>query len=255
MCVAVGVGAIEPGIAANGSGTVEAMSITLDQSVDHKLLLGEKYSCSIHAKPENYFTYSFSSTGSVLLKWYIDTFGLTCGKNGSDVFEYLEKNVPKEPTDLMILPYWAGTGTPYLDLNAKGVISGMTLSTNKYDIYRGLMESLTFDLLLNIETFNKIGVRIDQIRATGGGAKSPLWLQLKADITNREISTLKHKQAGTLGCAMMAEVALGEYKSLKDAISDQVVVDRIYYPNLKNHQRYLDKYESFKKLYATIKNS
>jgi len=256
MCAAVGVGAIHPGISANGSGTVEALSTTLSQDSNIKALAEKNYCCSVHADPKDYFTYSFGSTGSILTNWYIDAFKMQSNQaylSPENIYDYLDINAPKRPTDLLLLPYFAGTGTPYMDFGAKGVIAGMTLSTTEFEIYRALLEGLSYDLAININALTKAGVEIGKIRATGGGSKSPLWLQIKADVTGREISTLKNKQAGTLGCKMLAGVALGEYQDLDQAIDDNVIIDKTYYPDLENHEHYIRKVTQYEKLYYAIK--
>ena len=113
----------------------------------------------------------------------------------------------KKPSGLLALPYFSGAGTPYMDADAEGVIFGITLDTDRWDIYKALMEGVTYEMRLNLEKLGESGIDIDSIRATGGGALSENWLQIKADILKKPVVSLGATQSGTLGCIMLAGVA------------------------------------------------
>lgn len=257
MCVALGGGAISPGLAVNGSGTVEALSTILNKNANYDKLYDNCYSCSVYADESKHFTYAWSSTGSILLEWYIKTFGFETMpglSDGKDAYTLLEASAVKEPTKMLFLPYFEGTGTPYNDYNAKGVFMGMNLSTTKQDIYRALMEGLAYDLCININALESAGVYINEIRATGGGAKSPMWLQIKADVTGKPISLLSTTQSGTLGCMILASVAMGYYSSLEEAIHENVRISKVFEPNLAYRNIYNEKIRQFSLLYYATKN-
>ncbi|MCD8139098.1 MAG: hypothetical protein LUE17_04855, partial [Planctomycetaceae bacterium] len=110
MCVAVGAGGILPGVGSNGSGTVEVMAVTIPANTRQTDLLANNYTVSVHADPQEMFTYSCNSTGSLLLNWYITTFGDTAS---ASPFQDFESRAPTEPTSLLSLPYIAGSGTPF----------------------------------------------------------------------------------------------------------------------------------------------
>lgn len=250
MCVAVGAGAITPGVAANGSGTVEVMSGTLLPDADRGPLYTDNYCCSVHADPARYFTYSFASTGSILLNWFADAFA-----GGGESLAELERRAPSRPTDLLVVPYFAGTGTPFMNFDAKGHFFGMTLETTRYDIYRALLEGLTLDLALNVRRLEADGMPVAEIRAAGGGAASDLWLQIKADVTGRRIARLANRQAGTLGCIMLASVAKGLYPDIYAAAGDMVAVTGHFEPDAENHAIYLEKLREFENRYAMIQDA
>lgn len=237
MCVAVGAGATTPGIASNGSGTVEVMAITISNEVAAKVLYANNFTLSVHAAPCDLFTYSCNSTGTLLLNWYTCAFG---DPASATPFSDFESRAPVEPTSLIMLPYIAGSGTPFMDMGAKGGILGLDYATTKYEIYRALMEGLTYDLACNMDRMALAGVGVSELRCTGGGSLSKMWLQIKADVTGIPVYTLENHQAGTLGCMMLAAVAAGEYTDIRQAVTDQVKTKDIYEPNQKNHQFYQD---------------
>ena len=104
-----------------------------------------------------------------------------------------------EPSGLLILPYFSGSATPYMDGNIRGAILGICDDTTSIDIYQGLMEGVTYEMLLNLEYLKTAGIEVTELRATGGGARAEVWLQMKADILDKKIVTLGNAQSGTLG--------------------------------------------------------
>lgn len=247
MCVALGAGAVRDGVASNGSGTVEVMALTLPPGVESGSLLADNYTLSIHADPDAYFTYSCNSTGSLLLSWYLRTFA----SNGAEEpFAEFEALAPQTPTSLLALPYIAGSGTPFMDLGVTGGIIGITHETTKYDIYRALMEGLTFDLAHNLELMRRDGVDAKELRATGGGSLSRLWLQIKADVTGLPVCSLRSHQAGALGCMMLASIAAGVYGNVYEAVDALVKVGDVFEPDKTNHAFYAEQAERFMTLFS-----
>ena len=248
MCAALGVGAVDPGIGGNGCGTVEAFAVTLPDHCDLDLLCSNTYSRSVHADPQNCFTYSFASTGSMVINWYVETFGL---QTPAGKFDDLEEKAPTKPTKLMALPYLAGTGTPWMDFTTRGLLSGISLDTTRYDLYRALLEGLTYDLARNIQIIEKCGVPVSKLHVSGGGARSHLWMQIKSDITGFPVCRMENSQAGTLGCIMLALKAMGQYRSIHDAVDSLVAVKDTFYPNAQNHAFYTRQLEKFDQWYQS----
>lgn len=250
MCAALGVGAVEPGVGGNGCGTVEAFAVTLPDRCDLESLCRNTYSRSVHADPDQTFTYAFASTGSMVLNWYVETFGLQTplGK-----FDDLEEKAPRTPTRLMMLPYFAGTGTPWMDFDARGLFSGISLDTSRYDLYRALLEGLTYDLTRNIRTLEQSGIPVSRLHVSGGGARSDLWMQIKADITGYPVCRMENSQAGTLGCMMLALKAMGRYPTIGKAAEALVSVKDTFYPNAEHHAFYKEQLEQFSNWYEAEK--
>lgn len=251
MCAAVGAGAIREGVAANGSGTVEALSLAVPPRCDRAALCAANYSYAIHADPAVPFTYSFCGSGSIVLGWYVKTFGL------GDVGQFsagVEAANPPRPTGLMALPYFTGTGTPHLDADARGHWAGMTLETTKEEIFIALLEGLSFDLAVNVKRMRELGIAVESIRTAGGGSLSPLWLQIKADVLGMPIHTLRNPEASALGCIMLAATAKGQFADIHRAVDAFVTTNDVYHPDPVWHERYRERVREFETLYRATRN-
>jgi xylulokinase len=147
-------------------------------------------------------------TGGSLLRWYRDKFGKIAKAEacqlGMNVYDYLNSTAATEPTDLLVVSHFAGSGTPYMNPKAKGIIYGLTLDTDSSYIYRALMEEVTYGMRYNLECLEEAGIRIEELRAVGGGTKADLWLQIKADIMNCPIKKLNVSGAGIIGSTIFS---------------------------------------------------
>ena len=104
-------------------------------------------------------------------------------KRGVSVYRMLDELCPEKPSDILVVPHFLGAGgTPDIVPDAKGSIIGMTMETGLADIYRAVMEGLTFEMAYNLEKLSEQGISVRQLMATGGGASSSVWLGIKADI-------------------------------------------------------------------------
>jgi xylulokinase len=126
-------------------------------------------------------------------------------------------NPERLPTgeELMALPYFTQSGTPYFDTETRGAILGLRFSTKRSDILRALLEGIAFEMRLNLDILDRSDIRISELVATGGGARNPKWLQLRADVLNRPISVARTTEAGCLGVAMLAKAFFQPFRRLK----------------------------------------
>ncbi len=256
-CGAIGAGMIKPGIAVDSSGTAEVFSTTFAEPLLSDDMLNASYPCYSHAVAGLYFTFALNHTAGIVLRWYRDNLAdfekQHAEANGVDVYAYIQRNIKNVPSDVLVLPHFNGSGTPTCDVNAKGAILGLTLATTKDDLFKGLLDGLTYELRTNLETMERAGIQINEIRAVGGGAKSDLWMRTKADVINRPITTLQCKESGCLGAAVLAAVGCGYYRSIAEAAGQMVYTDKVFEPDEKNHQRYVEKYAVYKDIYQSIR--
>jgi xylulokinase len=197
-CGALGAGATEPGMAMYATGSVECITPAFARPIFAPDLQHNNLCTYDHAAPGMFTTVAYSLTGGNILKWYRDQFA-----PGQDYSEIL-KTAATEPTNLLVLPYWTPSGTPYFDLHTPGAILGLRLSSTRGEILRALLEGVALEMRLNLEILRESGCEIRELRAIGGGAHSAVWTQLKADVIGRPITTLKVTEAGCLGVAMLA---------------------------------------------------
>ena len=138
-------------------------------------------------------------------------------------------------------------------MNAKGAILNLTTETADCDLYRSLMEGTAFEMRLNAETVLPYAITVQNAVVTGGGANSEKWMQIKADIQNIPIKTLRSSEGGLCGCAMLQAVALGNAVNLYEARDVFVRYLREFVPRCEQHHAYERDYQKYKKLYQILK--
>jgi len=255
-CAALGAGILTSNQAVDGIGTVECITPVYAKPVLNSNMLESQFNCAPHVIDGFYVTYAFNFTGGSVLKWYRDYLGqsaqLKAMEKGLSIYDYLSLTAPQDPTDLLVIPHFAGSGTPYMNPNAKGTIYGLTLNTSPEQIYRALMEGVTYEMRHNLECLLAAGISIHSLRAVGGGAKSDLWLQIKADIMNLPIERLNVNEAGTTGNIILAGTAAGAYHSLEEAINVFVKPLHTFEPSHKNVEYYEQQYNKYKQISRAI---
>ncbi|HEX2952534.1 MAG TPA: FGGY-family carbohydrate kinase, partial [Bacillota bacterium] len=226
ICASIGAGVFQEGMAIDSIGTVECITPAFNKGVDRVAMLANNFAYVPHAVDGTYSTYAFSFTGGSLLKWYRDNFGAMAeqeaAQKGISVYALLDAQAAQDPTGILVLPHFAGTGTPYMDSAAKGAIIGLDYKVDSGTFYRALLEGVTYEMQLNMEALSTAGIAIQELRCVGGGAKSEFWMQIKADIFGKKVVTLETGEAGTLGAAVLAGAGTGRYKSLDETVQFMV---------------------------------
>lgn len=256
ICAALGAGILAEGLAIDGIGTVECITPVFQTPLRGPEMLKNGLNCAPHAKDGLYASYAFNFTGGGLLQWYRDNFAQhevqQAQAAGENVYARLDAQAAEAPTSLLVLPHFLGAGTPHMDPESQGAIVGLTMDHTWRDVYRALLEGVTYEMALNLECLAAAGVHVHTLRAVGGGAKSDVWLQIKADIMQRDIERLDVGEAGTLGTAIMAGTATGVYSSLDEAATALIRVQRTFSPQAANAGQYADNYRRYKRLYGAL---
>ena len=255
-CSALGAGITREGMAVYATGTVECITPAFKKPVFTNLLK-ESNLCTYDYTIEGmYATVAFNLTGGNILQWFRNEFGdieTQIAKNtGRDVYDLLLEQIPGNPSGLLVLPYFTSSGTPYFDTNAKGVIMGLELTTRRGEIIKALLEGTAFEMRLNLEILEKSGYKINELRVIGGGAKSKVWNQLKADVLGKPVAVPEMTEAGCLGAAILVRAAHTKEK-VADVAGSWVEVKAQFYP--QNRGEYEQKYSLYKKLYPTLKGN
>ena len=248
VSAAVGAGAFDGSVAVDGAGTVECLTPIYDSIPEIGVMAKGFFSVVPYVVPGKYVAYAFSYTGGALIQWAMDTFGR------GETNESMEKAYGRdEPTGLLVLPHFAGAATPYMDTGSKGAILGLTTATTAADIYRACMEGVAYEMRVNYEALQGSGIRFEKLNATGGGARSKLWMQMKADVLNLPITALKTVDAGTVGSAMLTGIAAGLFTDLNDAAAHMVQETETYCPRAEMHEKYMKIYERYKSVYNAVR--
>ena len=252
----IGSGIFDTTQAMDGTGTVECIPVILPQKPTELRFYEGGYSV-VPYLDGRYACYAFSFTGGATLKWFRDNFAVSdrqqAEATGENVYAILDAAVSDGPTGILVLPHFAGAATPYLDSDSKAAFVGITLETTRYDLYKALMEGTSYEMLLNFRTMRSMTGDIQEIRATGGGATSDVWLQIKADILGTAITALSCKEVGAAGTAALAGQAIGAFSSLTDAVSRMAPVRKVFEPNAANREAYAALYRQYANLYQAVK--
>jgi xylulokinase len=246
-CAALGVGAINGGIAADGMGTVECVSLCLDEINTSEGMFKNNFCCQAHAVDGKYVTLLINMSSGSAVKWFKNNFL----SGSSEQLRTIFADFNFEPTDLLFLPYFSASGTPYMDPLAKATITGMNLSTKRDNILKALIEGLVMEICFNLELASDSGVAIGELRAVGGGAKSDFELKLKASIINKPIKRMNVAEAGCLSTMMLAGMGTGIF-TLEEAINKFVEIDMEFEPDDKIANRYAEKFVNYKKMYRHV---
>ena len=253
VCTALGAGVLEAGDAVDGMGTVECIT-TLFKDKPTDMEMGRQgYPCVPYAVDGLYCTYILNFSCGSTVNWLRKKIMHGYKGDEKDFFAYIEKGMADEPTGIITLPYFGGASTPYQDLNAKGVILNVTTETTDSDLYKSVMEGTAMEMRLNADVAGRYAITVEKAVATGGGANSATWLQIKADIQNIPYKILRSSEGGLCGCAMLQAVALGGVKDLYEARDIFVQYEREFIPNADKHNAYEAQYKKYEKLYKTVK--
>ncbi|MHB1347120.1 MAG: FGGY-family carbohydrate kinase [Candidatus Humimicrobiaceae bacterium] len=256
-CGAFGAGIVREGYAMNAIGTSDAITIVLDRPYLNDTMLENNYACAPYVIPDKYTALSVNLTGGLLLKWYRDVFcyeeSVISQRENINIYKIIDENIYDKPVDVFILPHFVGSGTPYLDANSKGMIIGIDIETGKAKLSRAVLESNSYDLRFNLEKIESMGIKISRLIAIGGGAKSSVWLQIKSNVLNKSICTLRNNEAASLGAAMLAGISIGQYKDFKEAAECAVKNRGEFLPDTSLLKEYEKRYEIYKSIYSTNK--
>src|SRR5258707_4994044 len=259
-CGAVGNGVVRPGLALvsiGTSGVVLAHAAT--PQVDTSGPVPRVHTFN-HAVPHAWYLMGVTQGAGLSLRWVRDNIGLPERAlerwSGLDAYDLLEKEAAGAPpgsNGLIFLPYLQGERTPHLDAYARGGWIGLTASHDRRHLIRSVLEGVAFSLKDCFAIIAEQGLHIEQLRATGGGAKSPLWRQIIADILDVELVTTSAREGPAFGAALLAGVASGVYSSVQQACELAVHSVEHTAPDPRRVAMYADAYETYRALYPALK--
>lgn len=256
-CAALGSGVTEPGLAMVSTGTAEVVEVAMSSPMLNEGLRRGNISVYRHVVPGLYLAMTLNHSGGLLLRWFRDTLCRDkrdlAAKTGRDAYDLILADSPAGPTGLMVLPHFAGAGTPTLDTNSKGAILGLSFATTQAEIAKAIIEGLTFELRVNVDLLRDSGVDISELRAVGGGAKSDVWLQMKADICGVPIRVPVVTEAACLGAALLASVAMGEHPDIPSAVSRAVRLEKRFGAAPEDAAVYQRRFRLYVKLYPQLR--
>ena len=213
----------------------------------------ENFACVPYVDDVGYVTYAYNISGGAVVRWYRDQLARHLSAQAKaervSVYDLLNRACPKEPTDVIVLPFLQGMGgTPDVRPNARGMFYGVTMETGLPEFYRAILEGLTFEMAYNLEKLEGFGVAPNRLYACGGGARSKVWLQIKADIWNREILPVKTEETGALGSAILGFAAVTGEKDRLALAKKFVQLGEPMRPDAARVEVYREKFQLYKQL-------
>ena len=154
---------------------------------------------------------------------------------------------------VFFLPYLMGERSPHNDPAARGAFLGMSMDTTRYQMTQAILEGVAFAIRDSVEIARSLGIEITESGLCGGGAKSPLWRKIMANVLNMEMQVPVQEEGAGYGGAILAMVAAGAYGSVREACEKLRTERRIYKPDPAIAARYEKRYQVFKSLYPTLK--
>ncbi len=255
---AVGNGIVRPGVVSSTIGTSGVVFAYLDKiSIDPK----GRVQTFCHAVPNTWHVMGVTQAAGFSLKWFRDNLCkdemATAELMDVDPYVLMDQEAEKVrpgSNGLIYLPYLIGERTPHLDADAKGVFFGLSTIHKKRDMIRAVMEGVVYSLRDCLEIINGMGVNVNEVRASGGGGKSPLWKQMQADIFGAPITTINSSEGPALGVALLAGVGTGVYRDVAQACDAAIKVKKVQQPDMELYSKYSKFYGLYGQLYRSLKN-
>ena len=234
----IGTGNVHPGGITLSTGTVMALAVMAQESAPHSSGIAMHYGFL----PDTHVMLPVAESGGVSLEW----FRRTC--MGTINYDKLNSVLSSRSENALIfLPYLVGTNAPEFDSDAVGMFWGLRQEHDTFDMARAVMEGVAFMLRKNCDAIAAKGTKLEHIIATGGGAKSPVWCQLQADITGLPVIVPEETEAACLGASIIAAVTDGQYENYDAAARQGIAIRHRYTPNVS--QQLERKYRQFALLY------
>jgi sugar (pentulose or hexulose) kinase len=244
----IGCGNIREHQVSETTGTVLALATPIRKPVMDELVKG-RYRLPCHCGAGNgYVLLPVCESGGVSLDWFRDT--VLPGASFSELNTEIER-LSGQGSEVIFLPYLTGTNSPEFDQSARGVWFGLRLHHTKFELAKSVMEGVTFLLKKNLAALEETGGPVEEIISLGGGSKSAVWNQMKADVTGKRVIVPSMSEPTSLGAAILASIKCGWFGGVEEAVERGVDIGRVFEP--RNPERYERLYERFLELYERLK--
>lgn len=242
---AVGTGTVTEGGCSLALGTSGVVFISTD-----KYIVDKKYGIHSFAHANGqYHLMSVMLNASGSVNWYFEKF-----LKRKDYYVITQDVIKLEfDENLFFLPYIQGERTPINDADARGAFIGLSITHSQEHLFNAVLEGVAFAFRDSFEVFKSLGLNIERLRITGGGAVNKYWVQMIADILNVSIDYINTTEGGALGACILATVGCGQFESVECATKEFIKVTETLVPNKIAVEKYNNKYKRFKKIYPLVK--
>ncbi len=257
VCAAIGAGLDErePNTAVDIAGTIEGVVAALPEPNTSAKMLENNFPC--YPGVNGYVTFSVNLTAGCIVKWYRDEIASDdyrrCTQQGINFYEKMLDALDADyPSGMYFIPHFSGSGNPYFNPEAKGVIYGLTLDVNRAGIVRAMIEGLAYELALHTESLEGAGIKLSALRAVGGGAHDDRQIQLKANTTGLSVIKGGVSESSALGAAALAAVGMGMIEDAAEAYQKTEQNEKRFKPNSDANTRFKAAFSQYKELNAVI---
>ncbi len=244
---AIGMGIVAPGTVSATIGTSGVVFIVTDKPT---LDLKGRAHTLCHAIPGRWHMTGVTLGAGLSLRWFRDNFA--AGDSYDELADKAAKIAPGSDGAIW-LPYLMGERTPHLDPNARAAFVGLTASHTWAHAARAVMEGVAFSLRDSFEIFRELGAEMNTIRLGGGGARSPLWRQIQADVFGQEVETIEADEGAAFGAAILAGVGAGAWNSVDEACEKMIRVSGGTLPDTDSVKVLDRNYQAYKLLYEALR--
>jgi xylulokinase len=254
-------GAVGMGIASAGavSATIGTSGVVFASTDRPALDPAGRLHTFCHAIPGRWHVMGVTQAAGLSLRWYRDQFGAAspgfATKDGSDPYDVFSEEAASSPVGsegAYWVPYLMGERTPHLDPNARAALVGLTASHTRAHVIRAIMEGVAYSLKDTFTIFDEMRIPITSIRLGGGGARSPLWRQIQADVYGREVEIVAAEEGAAYGAAILAGTGAGGWSSVEEACDRIVRVSQRIAPDPANSRTMQTAYRTYRKIYPAL---
>ncbi len=250
---ATGMGIVAPGAVSATIGTSGVVFAATDRpALDRQ----GRLHTFCHAIPARWHVMGVTQAAGLSLRWFRDQFG-SGADDGRDPYERLSDEAAKVPPGcdgLLWTPYLMGERTPHLDPQARGALVGLTASHTRAHVIRAIMEGVAFSLRDSFTIFKEMNVPVNRIRLGGGGARSPLWRQIQADVYGLPVEILEAEEGAAYGAALLAGVGAKLWPTVDAACSSVIRVKETVQPKPANAAVMNESYAAYRRVYPATRD-
>jgi xylulokinase len=256
QCAGLGMGVAEPGLISVGIGTGGGVLIYLDKPLRHPDMA---LNCLPHAIPGTWEMEGICLASGAAYKWYRDVLGqiekAAAADQDKDAYDLLNEEASLAAAGaggIIVMPSLVGAGAPNWYPKARGVILGLTLASDKKSLTRAMLEGICLEIRWMLESAQKLGPNIAEVRIWGGAAKSRLWNQIAADVYGIPAAKTAISEAGLVGAAICAGVGVGIFGSAQEGARSMVRIEQRYEPNPALRTKYSEMFAIYKTAYQAL---
>ena len=253
---AVEAGAVSSGKVAEMTGTSTVLLMPNTKGIIETSFIAMK-----HALPGQHLILGALASTGASLRWFRDEFCQAEKKlaeeTGEDAYDLMTRGAAEAPPGsqgIVFLPYMMGERSPIWNSNARGVFFGLSLSASRADLVRAILEGTSFALRHNIEIAAEAGIEINEIRSVGGGTRSRLWNQVKADVLGIPVNIPEASTGASFGAAVLAGYGMGLFPDIENTLNGMIRVKERFEPRQESSGLYSDLYSIYRDVYRNLEN-